>query len=317
MASPGVGAKGFIGFGPEDTWGTAATITRYIEFLSESVKRNQSGVVSNGIQHYRGATSYKKTTIAPGGDINFEVNPEHIPTLIYHAFGKVTTSTVSGGYSHLIVPYIDLPEGLTFLIDRDKAYFLYEGGKINSLNMSFSPNEIITGSVSILAKSETATLGAYSASPSYPTAPPFSGVEAAVTINTGAGYSSQPVMSADFTLNNNLYGDKYELGNNDRQALIEQRRSVTGKINIEFDDLDIYTLFVNGSESALKITMTSDTSPYAMTIEFPEIVYTGETPTMGGPDIITVDCPFTALYTSAASPEIIITVINTETVITG
>jgi len=54
MASPGVGAKGFIGFGPEDTWGTAATITRYIEFLSESVKRNQSGVVSNGIQPTEG-----------------------------------------------------------------------------------------------------------------------------------------------------------------------------------------------------------------------------------------------------------------------
>ena len=313
MTGPAVGAKGFIGFGPETTWGTAVTPTRYIEFLSEGLKRNQSGVVSNGIQPSRGATAYKRTTIAPGGDISFEMSPEDVPTLIYHALGGAATSSVTGGYSHVLKPAISLPTGLTFEIDRDVAYFIYEGCKINSLNMSFAPNEIITGSVGVLAENETGTMGASGNTATYSSAEPFTGVQASVLVDGAA----QGVMAADFTVSNDIYEGKYELGGNQRAALIEQKRSVTGKLNIEFDDLTLYDLFVAGTASTLSITLTSDqlitgSTYYSMTISFPKIVYTGETPTMGGPGIILVDCPFTALYTSAASPEIIITVVNSQ-----
>jgi hypothetical protein len=320
MTGPAVGAKGFIGFAPEVTWGSAVTTpTRYIEFLSESLKRNQSGVTSNGINSSRGASSYKRTTIAPGGDISFEMAPENVPTLIYHALGSASTSGSSSPYTHTIKPDIDLPAGLTFEIDRDVAYFRYAGSKINSWSMSFSPNEIITGSVTVSSKTETGTLGASGNTASYSTASPFTGVQAAIEVND----SAFGVMAADFTVSNDIYEGKYELGQNYRAALIEQKRSVTGKLNIEFDDLTIYNLFVDGEESSLRITLTSDeyitgtTTYYSMDIYFPKIVYTGETPTMDGPGIITVDCPFTALYTDTASPEIIVTVVNGQSSVTS
>ena len=325
MTGPAVGAKGFIGFGPETTWGTPVSPTRFIEFLSESLKRNQSGVTSNGIQPYRGATSYKKTTIAPGGEINFEMNPEDIPTLIYHVLGGVTTSTLSAGvYRHIIKPAVSLPTGLTFEIDRDVAYFLYPGSKINTFGLSFSPSEIITGSVGIASKDETGTMGSRGSSPSYSSAGPFTGVQAAVSIDVDGGansYVSQGVMAADFSISNDIFEGKYELGGNKRAALMEQKRSVTGKLNIEFDDLTLYDLFVAGTNTSLKIVLTSDelisgSSYYSMTIEFPKIVYTGDTPVMGGPGIITVDCPFTALYTDTTHPEVIITIVNGQSVIT-
>jgi hypothetical protein len=320
MTGPAVGAKGFIGFAPEVTWGTAVTTpTRYIEFLSEGLKRNQSGVVSNGIRPSRGATSYKRTTIAPGGDISFEMSPEDVPTLIYHALGDAATPVQdpTGVYKHVIKPNIDLPTGLTFEVDRDVAYFRYAGSKINTWSMSFSPNEIITGSVSVSSKTETGLIGASGNTSSYSSASPFTGVQAVIEIND----SAFGVMAADFSVSNDIYEGKYELGQNYRAALVEQKRSVTGKLNIEFDDLTIYDLFVGGTESSLKITLTSDeyitgTTSYSMIIEFPKIVYTGETPVMGGPGIITVDCPFTALYTSESSPEIIVTVYNGQTTVT-
>jgi hypothetical protein len=319
MAGPGVGAKGFIGFGPETTWGTAVTPTRYIEFLSESLKRNQSGVVSNGIQPYRGATAYKRTTIAPGGDIAFEMCPEDVPTLIYHVLGGASTSG-SSIYTHTLKPAVSLPTGLTFEIDRDVAYFIYEGSKINTFSMSFAPNEIITGSASVISENETGTIGASGNTPSYSSAEPFTGIQAAVEIDVDGGnnsYASQGVMAADFSISNDIFAGKYELGGNKRAALMEQKRSVTGKLNIEFDDLTLYNLFVNGTSTSLRITLTSDqlisgSTYHSMTIVFPKIVYTGETPVMGGPGIITVDCPFTALYTSAALPEIIVTVVNSQ-----
>jgi hypothetical protein len=320
MAGPAIGAKGFVGFGTETVWGTAVARKRFIEFLSESVKRNQSGVTSNGINPYRGTTSYKRTTIAPGGDISFEMSPEDIPTLIYHALGNAATPVQSptGVYKHVIKPDISLPIGLTFEIDRDVAYFIYEGCKINTLSMSFSPNEIVTGSIGILAENETGTLGDSPSTLSYSSADPFTGVQASIEV----GGSAFGVMTADFTVTNDIFAGKYELGDNRRAALIEQKRSVTGKLNIEFDDLTIYDLFIGGTESTLTIELTSDqyitgTTPYSMKIEFPKVVYTGDTPTMGGPGIILVDCPFTALYTDTASPEIIITVYNGQSSITA
>ena len=319
MTGPGVGAKGFIGFGAETVWGTAVAPRKYIEFLSESIKRNQSGAVSNGINPYRGATSYKKTTIAPGGDIAFEISPEGIPVLLYHCLGGVATTTSGAGYQHIITPAISLPTGLTFHVNRDMAYFDYPGSKINTFNMSFAPNEIITGSVSIASKNETAVLVATTPDPNTPTfstAEPFTGVQAVILVDG----SPQGVMAADFSVSNDIYEGKYELGQNYRAALIEQKRSVTGKLNIEFDDLDMYNLFVNGTPSTLRITLTSDqtASPaYSMGIYFPKIVYTGDTPTMGGPGIITVDCPFTALMTSSSVPEVTVTVINHEATVTG
>ena len=319
MAGPGVGAKGFVGFGAETTWGTAVTPKKYIEFLSESLKRNQSGVTSNGIQPYRGVTSYKKTTIAPGGDISFEVAPEGIPVLLYHALGNVVTTVSGAGYQHVIKPAISLPAGLTFHINRDIAYFDYPGSKINTFDMGFAPNEIITGSVSVSAKDETAVLAATTADPNTPSfslAEPFTGVQATLQV---AG-SSQGVMAADFSISNDIFAGKYELGGNRRAALMEQKRSVTGKLNIEFDDLDMYNYFVSGTPATLRITLISDqvTSPInSMDIYFPKVTFTGETPTMGGPGIITVDCPFTALFTSPIVPEIIITVISSEATITG
>jgi len=148
---------------------------------------------------------------------------------------------------------------------------------------------------------------------------PYTGFQGAVLLDkgAGAGMTSQGVMSLNFTLNNNLYGDKYELGDRQRAAVVAQKRSVEGTINTEFDDLDLYRMFVNGVAGDLQITLTSDeyvngsTVKYSMILRFPNIKFSGTTPVVGGPDIITTDFPFTALYDdTAVMPELVITVVN-------
>jgi hypothetical protein len=151
------------------------------------------------------------------------------------------------------------------------------------------------------------------ASVSYQTEDPFTGFQGAVTLDG----SATGVMGCSFTLTNNLYGEKYELGDRQRAALVAQRRTVEGSLSLEFDDLDMYRRFVNGTAGDISITLTSDeyinssTTKYSLVIRMPEIKFSGTTPTIGGEDIILTDFPFNSLYDDTAGiPDLRLTLTN-------
>jgi hypothetical protein len=157
------------------------------------------------------------------------------------------------------------------------------------------------------------------ASVTYQTEDMFTGFQGAVTLNKGdgSGAVSQGVMGINFTINNNLYGDKFELGDRQRAALVPQRRSTEGSMTLEFDNLDIYRMFVNGIAGDLNITLTSDeyinssSTKHSLAIRLPNIKYSGNTPNAAGEAIITTDFPFNALYDDTGSiPDVRITLIN-------
>ena len=152
----------------------------------------------------------------------------------------------------------------------------------------------------------------------YQSEDPFTGFQGAVTLDD----SAQGVMGINFTLTNNLYGEKYELGDRQRAALVAQKRTVEGSMMLEFDDLDMYRKFVNGVAGDINITLTSDeyinssTTKFALAIRMPEIKFSGTTPTVGGEDIITTDFPFNSLYDDTAGiPDLRITLTNGQSYI--
>lgn len=120
--------------------------------------------------------------------------------------------------------------------------------------------------------------------------------------------SAQEVLNGSFTLNNNLYTDKFQLGDKFRAGLPEQQRSVEGLIHVEFDDLILYHKFINGTEAYLEFRCvdesetigdngsdtTNDVYRQAHYI-LPRIKFTGTTPQIGGPEIIEHDMNFVAL----------------------
>ena len=152
----------------------------------------------------------------------------------------------------------------------------------------------------------------------YPTLDPFAGFDGALTIDD----SSQGIMGWNCTLNNNLYPDKFHLGERVRGALPEQRRTVEGSVNVEFDNLDLYRRFLNGTTGNLVMVFTSDTyisdsilgnslTQYALTIRQPNMEFNGTTPTIADEGIITVDMPYVALYDDTNTiPELRITLVN-------
>ena len=152
----------------------------------------------------------------------------------------------------------------------------------------------------------------------------FSGFQGAVLVDhdDGRGLVPQAIMGLDFTLNNNLYADKFELGDRQRAAVIPQRRSVEGTMNLEFDDLDIYRMMVNGVEGDLRITFTSEdyiggsSTPYSFQIRFPKTKYSGGTPNVADESLIRADFPFIGLWDDDNDlPDIRITLTNGQSYI--
>ncbi len=146
----------------------------------------------------------------------------------------------------------------------------------------------------------------------YPTQDGYSGFEGSLTIDGTA----QEIQSLSFTVNNNLYGEKYHLGERTRAKLPEQKRNVEGAIVTEFDNLDHYRRFVNGTGFAIAIVYTHDeyitdtilgdsVTNYSLTIDFPNVEYSGTTPVNDTDGILLPEFPFTAMYDDTNSiPEI-------------
>ena len=137
-----------------------------------------------------------------------------------------------------------------------------------------------------------------------PVVDPLSSFQAGVYIDG----TFQEVLGGSVTLNNNHNTDKYQLGSRFRAGLPEQRRTVEGSLNIEFDDMILYRKFVNGTPAFLEFrcvddsetigtngTTTADDVYRQKHVLLPNIEFTGSTPNVEGEEMITYDMPFTAL----------------------
>lgn len=156
------------------------------------------------------------------------------------------------------------------------------------------------------------------ATASYSDIDPYSGWEGALEIDD----VSQPIMGWTCTVNNNLFGDKYHLGEKVRGKLPEQKRSVEGGVTVEFDDLDLYRRFINGTQGNLVMAFVSSdyiettalgnsATQYSMTVRQPRIEFNGTTPVAADEGIITTEMPYVALWNDTNGiPELRITIVS-------
>jgi hypothetical protein len=130
----------------------------------------------------------------------------------------------------------------------------------------------------------------------------------------------EEVLSANFTLNNNLSTDKFGLGSRFRLATVEGRAEIDGTLSMEFDDGKHYNKFLRGEKFSIefKCVAESDESligstdvPSQAYYFLPKCKYNGTTPQIGGPDIINHDMPFRAIVdTEYGDTDLVIILVN-------
>jgi len=307
MANIGaVGSDSQFGFAEESVWASGTpTIDKFVPFLSESLQLERNVIMTDAIRGATARSIWREGAERIGGDLNVEVQPVGMYTLFKHALGRAVTAGPSGAgdhYAHDIYPSGTLPEGLRLEIGRtgvSGGKFTYRGCKINQVALNCSVGDPLTATFSFLGKDETADQTAPTTATSISGLNPLTFDEGEITVDG----TSQEVSGFSLTINNNLIEDKGALGTRYRVAIPRSGfRDVTGSLNLEFDNLDMYRRYTGGTETALKLKFTADdligagTQAHELEIDCPRIIFTGTTPVVGGPELIYFDMPFVALY---------------------
>lgn len=320
MVSPNYGWQGALGWGEETTWGTAATISKFIEIVSESLTYEQRNLYSNTIRNTR---SRAKALYIPGarlvrGDVQFEFLQKGLGQWIKAAMGSVVTSTPGGGVNtrlHTFSLEDVLPAGLTIEVEKTPKWHKYTGGKVSAMTWEAEVEQILRMSTSVIGKDEA--VAGSGASPSFPSAnEPLVFTQGVFTVDATA----KKVRSFRVTIDNRIRDDDFRLGQTTLESADARARVVSGQFRIPYDSTSeaIYTAFKAFTPAALVLTFTGSLIEGVLNnqliITLPVVYYDGETPVLRGhEEEIELVVPFTAFKDTLN--EVKVELQNTETAI--
>jgi len=317
------------GYG-RDSWGSVVTETEYgvspgtgetyFEFVSEAVKMKCDPKVRKSLRGASPRFTYlgNKTV---GGPINLDLLFEGLLQFVKHGMGgyDFTADTpIAGANTHVFTLADTLPVGLSVELCKGNIpageVFLYQGGKVDTLNFAFAEEDCVGLEVGLIAQTETPATTA-SGSPSYPGDHPvlwhYSGDL------TLADTGSLNFKSGNIMLNNNLPKDRFLMHNTTRSPLRNVRRAVTGAFTLEFEDLTLYDKWLVPTTGVLTLAMTSTemitgTTPYTITFSLAKMQLAGEPAVVPGEGTIEVTYPFIGLHDNDATDALTITIVSGE-----
>lgn len=314
MAIPS-GLSAQLGTAEESTYGTPVTVDRFFEFISETLKLDVGRIESKGLragQRVLRSDRWAAGKRSVGGDISMELANKSFGRWFKHAFGGVATSQPDAVgnptvYKHTFTPG-DIPTAQTIQVGRPDTSgtvrpFTYHGCKIASWELACQVDDFATLKASILAEDEDTATGLAAAT--YPASLALmTFVQGTLTVAGGA----LDVRTATVQGNNGLAEGRYFLGSALRKNPLEAAlRPYSGQLSGEFESLTAYNRFVNGTEAELVLLFQGATISTTYKFETKitaNVRFDGETPTVGGPDILALNLPYKVVDNSTTSIKI-------------
>ena len=291
-----------IGIGVESTVGTAATPTRFYEFNDESIAQTIERIDSEGLRtcnRVLRSDRYASGQVAIEGSFSMDMTADNTAILFKHALGAVATA---GSYVHTCTMSDPFGLGLTIEVGRPGndgtvRAFTYAGCAINTLDLSVSVGELLSAEFGVIGTTAesigTVTAASYGSSLELLH---FAG--AAITV-AGTAY---PCKDFSLSVNNGLTGDRFVLGSQvAQQPIASSLAEVTGSLTAEFVDATAYNRVLNATHAAVVATFTDSTGD-SITVTVPVARFDGDTPSVGGPDILDQTLNFKGLFNGTDSP---------------
>lgn len=290
----GAGLSGQLMVKAETTVGTAVTPDTAYEFNSESLALTKNIVQGQGI---RGGGLYNRsqrrayTTRTAGGTVNMD-----FPTLGAEPLLKQMLGAVAGTTTKTYTPGILTGQSLTIQkgvpqTDGTVKPFTYAGCKIPSWTLSCDTGGILTLEFEVDAQDEVTSTGLATAS--YTASNVFNFSQGAITLG---GVAVANVKAATVTSAVPMKTDRFFFGSAGKKAeqIENDYRTTTGTLSTEFvSQATVYDLFRPDTSTGLVLTFTNGGASLVVTC--PAIFFDGETPKVGGPDVVDLSAGFTAL----------------------
>lgn len=300
-----------LGLSEEVTWATAVTPSRFVEFNSESLERRQNIAASEGIRSGRryGGQGRRISRHDAGGSVTFEIATTGFGVFLEHLLGDVVTveDVVATAYTHTFTPGTLLGKGLTLQKGVEKPdgtvqAFTYPGAKVVSANFSVDQDGLLMGTFNFDASEEVT--GTALAAASYTTPRIFTYSEGVLQVDSVTKANVRSVGSVQIV--NNLMTERFFLGNQGikSEPINTPFDTISGNLDVEFQNLtDFYNLFAADTSAVLELEFTGDQISGAFNERFHitinDVRFEGETPKVGGPELVYQNIPFVGLDPAA------------------
>ena len=325
-----LGLRTAVGTGEESVYGTPVAIDRRMEIVSESLQRQNTILQSAGISGRpvtmrRGARRVISARMG-SGDLVMELATNGMGRFFEHMLGstpgaptqqEATTAFLqTHEFGSLTGKALTVQKSLRDGAGTEIEVFTFHGCKVGSWEITCTVDAIPQLTLTLDAEDvDTSTASTALLALDEPTGGVFTFLGGALTV---AGSPVARVLEATISGDNALKTDSFFIGSGGLKAEPEVTdfRSVTGSLRAEFTDPALfYDRFTADTGVALELTFTGEnietTYDEEIVITVPQVHFTGETPTVGGPELVENPAPFEASYDDT-NPPITITYMSTD-----
>ena len=316
-----IGYKSYVGLGEEATFGTAVQPTSYIEFNSESFKKEVAEILVTAIN---GGRQYEKRVLGSetaGGSVAFPLVPNTILKLFKHVTGDAgTVSTLASGVYQwtFVANELSTNTSLTWQVCRDTgdtaSTYNYTGSKAASVDFNVSTGDILNCSADFMCKDQVAanTIG----TASFQTFSPYTFRHGTIKVaDTKGAATAVAVDTWGLKIGNNLLEDG-QIGSATRAVIEPGMQDVTYDVNARYEDSSFINRFLNGTKTYVSaifdsgVTISS-TYTHQITFESYNCYFNGTMPNIGSAgEILKHALPIRAIQEDPSVGSLVITVVS-------
>lgn len=324
--------RSYLAVGKETTFGTYASATTAVSFVSSSFRTDVDTQKLDEIGINRGYI--KRVTLGKNvqGSLETFFHPEESALILAAALGGpiVSTASTTAIYHSITAGNFDTTtaiRSLSFNFRKGESdVFHYQGGRINSLKLTGNVGEPVNMEVEFIFKDSTLLSDDIANSITYSTVAPFTFVNGAFRYNSSetaaaTSTSNEPIQSFELTINNNVISDENarSLGTSLVDILPVTRREVEFKVNNRWDTTTTFNRFIQATQGAIELNFAAGsitaTDGYRAIIRMPKVYnVTGDTEIGGSDEILTSEITFDVIVdgnpNTLTSRELGVTLVN-------
>lgn len=299
------GSRSGLSYVAETTFGTTPATPSLIQlpFTTHSLDLTKDRVTGNDIQPDRMPRVDRHGNRTVSGDIVADLRKADYDPFLESAFMNT--------FSTNVLKIGSTPK--SFSIEdaaTDIAQFrLFTGATVSSVAVSIRPNQMVTGTFSMIGKNMTISGTSVDAVKTAASSnQPFDAYSGTLKIADAGGVlaSSAIVTGFDFTLNNAL-APTFVVGSNTTPQLEYGMATVEGTITAYFEDAALINRFLNETQTALEVSVDDPTGSSDYTFLFPRVKINGASVPVDNPTSRIITLPFVALFDTTEATNIKLT----------
>ena len=299
------GSRAGLSYVVESTFGTTPGTPALIQlpYTTQSLNLSKERVTGTDIQPDRMLRVDRHGNRTAAGDIVADLRKGDYDAFLESAFmNTFSTNVLKIGST---IKSFSIEDAATDIAE----FRLFKGMAVSSLAVSIRPNQMVTGTFSMVGKDMS--ISGSSVDPTKTASSgnaPFDAYSGALSIGDAGGSltAAAIVTGIDFTINNAL-APTFVVGASTTPQLEFGMATVEGTITAYYEDDSLINRFLNETETALQVVVDDPTGSSDYTWLFPRVKINGADVPVDNPTSRIITLPFVALYDSTEATNIKLT----------